>query len=228
MLIGAVFLPLTLSLLERDPVPGSVADAVRRVELDARVAWQCLLGDPDRSVRGDLAVDLRRLSLAVGGFVGADRWNADGRMHRDRVTGYQLWLEAALAEGDGAGFARAFAGYDEAVARAVAGAGTDRTHTDRTGSRTPGTDRTGPCTGVPGSDPVGSGVPGSNPPGAAGWPAGAARRRSGTMAGWARQAGAATFRVTMRAARRRREPGWTTSRRVTSSSRWSRRSRSAG
>jgi hypothetical protein len=201
MLISATFLPLTLDVLdgERPAGAGPVADAVRRVELDAQVAWASLLDDPDRPVGTGLAVALRRLSPAVGGFVGAEWWDGGGRPHRDRVAGYQLWLEEALVEGDGAGFARAFAGYDEALARAIGAR--------LTAARAPGPHGVADRRDTPGRIP--------------GWAAGITGHRSGTMAGWARQARAVTSRVAT-------GPSWTTSRRGTSSSRWSRRSRSAG
>lgn len=200
MLGGATFLPLTLATLASDPGlrSGGVSAAARRVERGARTAWQSLLAAPDAPVGTDLAVHVRRLSLIVGGFVGPDRWAADRRGHCDRVTGYQLWLEETLSEGDGAGFARALAGYDEAIARAVvdAAARTDtsgrakvRRHPGRPGA-------TGEC-------------------------------RSGTIAGWAKQARAGTARVMLPAALRHQGTS-TTSRPGTSSSRWSRHSRSAG
>jgi hypothetical protein len=65
----------------------------------------------------------------------------------------------------------------------------------------------------------------TRPPARPGRPGSAGLRPSGTMVGWARQARAATFRATHRAVSPLR---WATSRPGTSSSRWSRRSRSAG
>ncbi len=205
MLTSAAFLPLTLTVIDRwpdrRPVLGVVRGAARRVEHDGWAVWQSLIGDYDCAARAELLVSLRRLSLLVGVFAGDDWWNGDGHAHRDRVTGYQRWLEESLAESDGAEFAEAFAGYDEALARAVV------------------------C-----SDVVNADVMNAKPPRR---PVGRAARtpavRSGTMAGWARQARAVTSRAAQPALHRAMSPlRWATSKRATSSSRWSRRSRSAG
>ncbi|MDQ2708497.1 MAG: hypothetical protein M3Z25_13045 [Actinomycetota bacterium] len=209
MLASAAFLPLTLTVIERwpdrRPVLGVVRGAVRRAELDSCAVWQSLIGDYDCAARAELLVGLRRLSLLVGVVAGDHWWNGDGHAHRDRVAGYQRWLEESLAESDGAGFAEAFAGYDEALARAVV------------------------CSDVVNADLVNA----KPPRGPVGRPARTPAVRSGTMAGWARQARALTSRVTSRAAQpalhRAMSPlRWATSKRGTSSSRWSRRSRSAG
>jgi hypothetical protein len=188
---AAAFLPLTFTVLNGVPTDRpetrALDVAARRAEHAAWDTWQALLGDCDRP-QTEFTTGLRRLSRAVGMFVGADWWNGAGCGHRDRIAGYQWWLEEAIADGDGAEYAEAFARYDHALARTVL-------------SRTAGS-RGGPRR-----------------------PAAVTVRRSGTMAGWARQARAATTRATHRAVSPLR---WATSRRATSSSRWSRHSRSAG
>lgn len=192
---AAAFLPLTLTVLSGvstdRPGTHSLAAAARHAEHLACDTWSALLGDCDRPHRTEFNTGLRRLSLAVGGFVGDD-WSSGARGgHRDRIARYQWWLEEALADGDGAEFAEAFARYDDALARTVL------SNAVRTGA---------PC-------------------GARGRPVAGVVHRSGTMAGWARQARAATTRATHRAVSPLR---WATSRHATSSSRWSRHSRSAG
>jgi hypothetical protein len=187
MLTSAAFLPLTLTVTDRlasdracrdtgrGTGPRAAAAAAHQVEHDAWTVWQSLLGAYDTPIRADLPVGVRQLTLTVRGFVGIDWWDGAGSAHRDRVAGYQQWLDEALAEDDGAEFAAAFAGYDEALARAV---------TCGTPARLPG-----------------------------GRPAATAVRRSGTMAGWARQARAATSRATQPAVHRATH--WATSRRAT-------------
>ena len=195
---AAAFLPLTLTSLtgmaaER-PGTHALEVAARRAEHLACHTWVALLGDCASSDRTEFTTGLRRLSLAVGGFVGDDWSGRDCSGHRDRIARYQWWLEEALADGDGAEFAEAFARYDDALARTVL-----------------------------------SGAPGKGVRSGSGRPAAVAVHRSGTMAGWARQARAATSRATHRAVSPLRwAPLWTTRRHATSSSRWSRHSRSAG
>ena len=197
MLTSAAFLPFTLAVIGRPANDRTrcgtrlrvAADATHQAERHAWAVWQSLLGGYDSPARAALPSTLRRLTWAVRGFAGSDWWDGVGSAHRDRVARYQDWLDEALADDDGEGFAAAFAGYDEALARAVV------------------------CT-MP-SRPAG------------GRPAYTAVRRSGTMAGWASQARAVTSRVTSGATQPAAAHS-ATSRRATSSSKWSRRSRSAG
>ncbi len=169
---SAAFLPLTLGVLAELPDPSrgrrALADAANRVESEAWETWQALLGGCSCPVRARFPGRLRRLSGAVRTATGADWWDGPGRPHRDRTGRYQRWLTEALADGDGAGFAEAFAGYDAALAHAMLGA------VSRTG-----------CSGA---DPAGADAP-TGRVGADG------ARSYGTMTGWARQARAATSRA---------------------------------
>jgi hypothetical protein len=200
---AAAFLPLTLAVIGGVPpdLSGSHAleMAARRAEHVAWDTWQALLGSCDRPHRTEFTTGLRRLTLAVGVFVGDDWSSGVCGGHRDRIARYQWWLEEALSDGNGAEFAEAFARYDDALARTVLSS----------------------AVVSPVGSAVGSGV------------SCVTVHPSGTMAGWARQARAITTRVTTRATHRavaplRWAPLWATSRHATSSSRWSRHSRSAG
>lgn len=255
---AAVFLPLTLSVLNgiAGDRPGSCAldVAARRAEHLAGDAWRTLLGGCDRNRRTEFTTGLRRLSLAVGVFVGDD-WS-DGMCsgHRDRITRYQWWVEEAFADGSGAEFAEAFARYDEALARTVLGSGSARdgrpardsgSARDGRFARETGTGRKAGTGAVGGRAGFGDGGVGvatgavgavgavgttgavgtADSHGGPGRPTAVTVGASGTMAEWARQARAATTRATHRATSPLR---WATSRHATSSSRWSRHSRSAG
>lgn len=212
----AAFLPLTMSVLAHVPVhrPGACAldSAARRAEQLACDTWQSLLGGCERPHRTEFTTGLRRLSLAVGGFIGDDWSNGLCGGHQERIARYHWWLEEALADGNGAEFAEAFARYDDALARTVS------SRAEPTASETvsPASETVSPASETVSSA---SGLPGPrNVPRRAG---AVTVRRSGTMAGWARQARAATTRAVS-------PLRWATSRHATSSSKWSRHSRSAG
>jgi hypothetical protein len=204
---AAAFLPLTLTVI--NGVPADRAEthgleaAARRAEHLAWDTWQALLGDCDRLRRTEFTTGLRRLSLAVGVFTGDDWSSGICSGHRDRIARYQCWLEEALADGNGAEFAEAFARYDDALARTVLSSAVSSPVS----------------TGV--SSTVCGAVTSAGSGGAPRRPAAVTVRPSGTMAGWARQARAATTRAVS-------PLRWATSRHATSSSRWSRHSRSAG
>ncbi|HEY9418406.1 MAG TPA: hypothetical protein VIQ30_26890, partial [Pseudonocardia sp.] len=121
--IAAAFLPLTLGVISGVPAdrPGTqVLDMVaRRAEQVGCDAWRTLLGGCHRPARTEFSTSVRRLSLAAGIFVGEHWSNGVCSGHRDRITRYQCELETAFSDGDGAGFAEAFARYDDALARAV-------------------------------------------------------------------------------------------------------------
>ncbi|MER7080200.1 hypothetical protein ABT308_18850, partial [Saccharopolyspora kobensis] len=67
--------------------------------------------------RRELPSRLRALVEATSGYVGAGWWAASA--HRRRVAEAQLRINDAVREGDGAEFAEAFVGYDQAIATAV-------------------------------------------------------------------------------------------------------------
>ncbi|MBO0873687.1 MAG: sugar ABC transporter substrate-binding protein [Pseudonocardia sp.] len=128
------FLPLTLSTIRAAPAAGelgSLADRARRAEAAAVVSWQALLGDCACAQRRRFPDHLRELSEAAGAYfsatfsttssattAGGDRWRASAL--RARVSEFERWAADALAEGDGEEFAEACAGYDAALARALA------------------------------------------------------------------------------------------------------------
>jgi hypothetical protein len=117
------FLPLTLSTIRaaRSAAElGSLADRARRAEAAAVVSWQALLGDCACAHRQHFPDHLRELSEAAGVYFSTTA-------HQARVTEFERWAADALAEGDGAEFAEACAGYDAALAHALA------TATDRAG-----------------------------------------------------------------------------------------------
>jgi hypothetical protein len=204
---AAAFLPLTLGAITevraaRPGTPG-LDVAARRAERLACDAWRALLREGERSPSTEFTTGLRRLSLAVGVFIGDDWSSSACRGHRDRIARYQWWLEEAFADGNGAEFAEAFARYDDALGRTIASGAVSRV-TDLT------TDEA--------RDRAAGGVldaPGAGSLSGAGRVAAISVRPSGTMAGWARQARAATSRAVS-------PLRWATSRHATSSSRWSR------
>jgi hypothetical protein len=118
--VGA-FLPLTLSEIRAARVAsGSLADRALAADRAAEDSWQALLGDCACARSGHLTYHLRLLSEAAGEHAGADWWRGRGSSHRDRVTAFEHWVAEALAEGDGQEFAEACAGYDAALAHAMA------------------------------------------------------------------------------------------------------------
>lgn len=119
------FLPLT-----RDAAAATGAGAVlrRAVEADAAadVCWASLLGGCAMAKRWGLDARLRQLSEATCELAGSKWWFNDGAAYRRRVTHAQGQIEEAISEGDGPEFARAFAGYDHAVASVVVAANSRR------------------------------------------------------------------------------------------------------
>ncbi|MFI0463458.1 hypothetical protein ACH347_05195 [Saccharopolyspora sp. 5N102] len=119
------FLPLTVGVA-RSATDGSAllrkgAGEVRRCAEAADAAavgcWAALLGGCQSAERKDLPSRLRALAEATSGYVGAGWWAASA--HRRRVAEAQLRINDAVREGDGAEFAEAFVGYDQAIATAV-------------------------------------------------------------------------------------------------------------
>lgn len=68
---------------------------------------------------------LRALVEATSAHVGSTWWSTGGSVHRRKVAEAQLRIHEAVREGDGAEFAEAFVGYDQAVATAVVSAQTE-------------------------------------------------------------------------------------------------------
>ena len=117
----STFLPLTISTsatLARDP---AAADAVRRVHrcaclADAAAAecWAALLAGCDAPGRRLLPERLRELGVSTSAYSGGLGPGDRGRMERAASR-----IVEAVADRDGAEFAEAFVGYDQAVATAL-------------------------------------------------------------------------------------------------------------
>lgn len=59
------------------------------------------------------------MAEATSRYVGESWWSRRGPGHRRKVAEAQLRINDAVRDGDGAEFAEAFVGYDQAVATAV-------------------------------------------------------------------------------------------------------------
>lgn len=112
------FLPSTMSA-----ATSTGAELVRRSaeQADAAAAecWAALLGGCDSPGRRLLPAKLRELADTTAIYAGTAWWYGDGSRLRVRITQARERIEEAIAERDGAEFAEAFVGYDEAVATAV-------------------------------------------------------------------------------------------------------------
>jgi hypothetical protein len=124
------FLPLTIDAtravaraMEREPALRVPADVVSRRarEADAAAAecWAALLAGCETLGCRTLPVRLRALSEATSDYAGMRWWLGRGSQHRHRVSRALERIEEAVAERDGADFAEAFVGYDQAVAAAL-------------------------------------------------------------------------------------------------------------
>jgi hypothetical protein len=94
-------------------------DSARRADSAAAECWAALLAGCDAPGRKVLPTRLRELSEATSRYAGTRWWFGAGSLHRRRVCDAQLRIEEAVAERDGADFAEAFVGYDQAVATAL-------------------------------------------------------------------------------------------------------------
>lgn len=121
------FLPLTINATyavarATADTPGlrACADQVRaRAHLaDAAAAecWAALCAGCDAPGKRVLPARLRELTEATLDYAGTRWWFGRGSQHRERVSGELARIEEAVAERDGADFAEAFVGYDQAVA----------------------------------------------------------------------------------------------------------------
>ena len=134
------FLPLTVSAAATaasDPSPASAPPngrvlAHRAAQANAAAAecWVALLAGCDSPGRQLLPIRLRELSEATAMYAGTRWWYGAGSHHRRRVSESQARIELAVAERDGAEYAEAFVGYDQAVATIVV-------HVRSRGSHTP-------------------------------------------------------------------------------------------
>ncbi|MCP2332336.1 hypothetical protein G443_002606 [Actinoalloteichus cyanogriseus DSM 43889] len=123
------FLPLTVAAartaadsLNEPPTRSSARVVWRRAEeanLAAADCWASLLAGCHSPARRGLAPRLLALSEATSTYAGRQWWMSTGSVHRRRVTDAELRIVDAVREGDGAEFAEAFVGYDQAVATVV-------------------------------------------------------------------------------------------------------------
>lgn len=124
------FLPLAVAAARTavagpaEPPALARAQVVRRhaeaADEAAADCWTALLAGCQAPARRVLPARLRELTEATSLFLGTRCWYGPGSPHRSRVTGAEARITDAVREGDGAEFAEAFAGYDQAVATAVA------------------------------------------------------------------------------------------------------------
>ncbi|WP_199432693.1 hypothetical protein [Qaidamihabitans albus] len=91
----------------------------QEAEAAAARCWTALLAGCDSAGRDALGPRLRRLSEATSFYVGTRWWFRDGSAYRLRVATAQSHIEDAVTDGDGQEFAKAFVGYDHAMASAV-------------------------------------------------------------------------------------------------------------
>ena len=117
------FLPLTVDAAMRAGATHVLHRAVD-AERSAAECWTALLAGCGSAGRGGLEPKLRQLSEATSEQVGTRWWSTEGACHRSRIARAQSHIEDAIADGDGQEFARAFVGYDHAMASAVVCAGT--------------------------------------------------------------------------------------------------------
>ncbi|MGW5055121.1 sugar ABC transporter substrate-binding protein [Actinokineospora sp. NPDC004072] len=117
----STFLPLTISTaatLARDPRADPAVRAVHRLACRADAAatecWAALLAGCDAPGRRLLPERLRELAMTTSAYA---RGLAPG--DRGRVDRAASRIVEAVADRDGAEFAEAFVGYDQAVATAL-------------------------------------------------------------------------------------------------------------
>lgn len=124
------FLPFTVAAARAavvppgDPPAQARAQVVRRhaeaADIAAADCWTALLAGCDTPARRVLTSKLRELTEATSLYLGSHCWYGTGSPHRVRVTEAETRIIDAVRDSDGAEFAEAFAGYDQAVATAVA------------------------------------------------------------------------------------------------------------
>ncbi|MFC5287223.1 sugar ABC transporter substrate-binding protein [Actinokineospora guangxiensis] len=117
----STFLPLTVSTAATLAAEATADPDVRQVHLDALRAdaaaadcWAALLADCDAPARRALPDRLRDLGVATSAYAGGLGPGDRGRMERAAAR-----IVDAVADRDGAEFAEAFVGYDQAVATAL-------------------------------------------------------------------------------------------------------------
>ncbi len=113
----AVTVPAEPPVMLRAQVVQRHAEAADAAAVDC---WTALLAGCLAPARQVLPTRLRELTEATSRYLGTRCWYGSGSPHRGRVVGAEARIADAVRDGDGAEFAGAFAGYDQAVATAVA------------------------------------------------------------------------------------------------------------
>lgn len=114
---SAIVMPAQPPALARAQVIRRHAEAADAAAVDC---WTALLAGCQAPARRVLPSRLRELTEATSLYLGTRWWYGAGSPHRGRVTDAEARITDAVRDGDGAEFAEAFAGYDQAVATAVA------------------------------------------------------------------------------------------------------------
>ncbi|WP_433268473.1 sugar ABC transporter substrate-binding protein [Actinosynnema sp. CS-041913] len=114
------FLPLTMAAAGSADDEGAHTVRVRAEAADRAAAdcWLSLVAGCTPG-GGTLLSRLHELSEATSGYAGTRWWLSHGSVHRRRVAEAEHRIDDAVREGDGAEFAEAFVGYDQAVATVV-------------------------------------------------------------------------------------------------------------
>ena len=112
------FLPSTMSAAAATGAE-TVWHSAQQADAAAAECWAALLGGCDSPGRRALPARLRQLADTMALYSGTAWWYGDGSRLRNRIARARERIEEAVAERDGAEFAEAFIGYDEAVATAV-------------------------------------------------------------------------------------------------------------
>jgi hypothetical protein len=112
------FLPLTVAAAGDDEGASAVRSRALSADQAAADCWLSLVAGCT-SGRQTLINRLRDLSEATSGYAGMRWWLGHGSVHRRRVADAEHRIDDAVREGDGAEFAEAFIGYDQAVATVV-------------------------------------------------------------------------------------------------------------
>lgn len=124
-----MFLPLTVSVAREaadgpaDAVPSTSVRGLLRSASEANSAaadcWTALIAGCHSPARRALRSRLRELSEATSEYAGTRWWLGPGSVHRRKVDDAESRISEAVKDSDGAEFAEAFVGYDQAVATAV-------------------------------------------------------------------------------------------------------------
>jgi ribosomal protein S12 methylthiotransferase accessory factor YcaO len=114
------FLPLTMAAAARADDEGAQVVRTRAQSADQAAAdcWLSLVAGCQAGGQ-TLVSRLHDLSEATSRYAGMTWWLGHGSVHRRRVAAAEHRIDDAVREGDGAEFAEAFIGYDQAVATVV-------------------------------------------------------------------------------------------------------------